>query len=70
VTPVWPPNGLRDRLVARGQKRLCITGIDAYLLIQPWPDIVNFECHTSNRASAGYAHSQVVYNNVDGHRPK
>ena len=27
VTPVWPPRGLRNRLVARGRKRLCTTGL-------------------------------------------
>src|SRR6218665_4036202 len=27
VTPVWPPKGLRDRLVARGRKRLCTTAL-------------------------------------------
>jgi len=25
VTPVWPLKGLRDRLMARGPKRLCTT---------------------------------------------
>src|SRR6218665_3754914 len=25
--PVWPPKGLRDRLVARGRKRLCTTAV-------------------------------------------
>ena len=29
VTLVWPPKGLRNRLVARGRKRLCTTGIAA-----------------------------------------
>jgi len=30
VTPVWPPKGFRNRLVARGRKRLCTTGLRLY----------------------------------------
>src|SRR6218665_516693 len=29
VTPVWPPKSFRDRLVARGRKRLCTTALNA-----------------------------------------
>src|SRR6218665_881389 len=31
VTPVWPPKGLRDRLVARGRKKLFTTAINQKL---------------------------------------
>ena len=34
MTPIWPPNGLRDRLVARGRKRLCTTGLGPANLAQ------------------------------------
>jgi len=33
VTLVWPPKGLRHRLVARSRKRLCTTGLKWLVLI-------------------------------------
>src|SRR6218665_175951 len=33
VTLVWPPKGLRNRLVARGRKRLCTTALYSQNLV-------------------------------------
>jgi len=36
VTPVWPPKGFRNRLVARGRKRLCTTVVGHSVLYNLW----------------------------------
>ena len=39
VTLVWPPKlarGLRNRLVARGRKRLCMLALIYYSILQVW----------------------------------